>query len=54
MKIFPYLLLVGIVVLIYPIGLMAEKGLTDPYEIMNKYYQAIGGLEKAKSVKSEY
>jgi hypothetical protein len=32
----------------------AENHLTDPYEILEHYYNAIGGLEKLKAEKSSY
>jgi len=54
MKTFRFPLLIAIMVLVCSISLIGQHGLTDPYAIMNKYYQAIGGLEKAKSVESEY
>lgn len=35
-------------------GINAADRLTDPYEILNKHYEAIGGLEKVKAQKTEY
>jgi hypothetical protein len=54
MKCVHHLLLVAIVLIFNSINLSAQKGLTDPYEIMNRYYQAVGGLEKVKASTSEY
>lgn len=32
----------------------SEKALDNPYEILNKYYEAIGGLDKVKAEKNSY
>ena len=32
----------------------AQQTLTDPYEILNRYFQAAGGLDRLKAVKTEY
>lgn len=32
----------------------SEKTLSDPYEILSKYYEAIGGLDKVKAEKNTY
>lgn len=54
MKCIRRLFLIVIIVLMNTVNLSAQKNLTDPYEIMNRYYEAIGGLEKIKSVQSQY
>lgn len=43
-----------VLVLLLGANLPAKAGLTDPYEIMNKYYQTAGGLDKFKAEKSSY
>lgn len=43
-----------LVLLSVAIGANAETDLTDPYEIYNKYLDAIGGLERLKAEKTSY
>jgi len=33
---------------------IAQKTITDPYEILNRYFQAAGGLDKLKAVRTEH
>jgi hypothetical protein len=54
MKIHIRILTALLIAFLFSINALAEKNLTDPYEIMNRYYEAIGGLEKVKSVQSQY
>lgn len=40
--------------LILPFLSLAEEPLTDPYEILSKHYEAMGGLERLRAEKTRY
>ncbi len=46
--------ILAIIIFIFQANLFAGNELTNPYEIMDKYYQAIGGLDKVKAEKTSY
>jgi len=47
----PVFVLIGCFVIT---GIQAETKLTDPYQILQRYFDAIGGLEKLKAEKTSY
>jgi hypothetical protein len=36
------------------VSFVAQADVTDPYQILQKYYEAIGGLEKIKAQKTRH
>jgi hypothetical protein len=45
---------IATLILLLVVGSVFGAGLTDPYEILNRHYEAMGGLEKIKAQKTAY
>jgi len=48
------LFLTGIIFILALTTVMAQENLSDPYEILNNHFQALGGLDKLKAERSSY
>ncbi|MCK5228334.1 MAG: hypothetical protein KAK02_09010, partial [Desulfobulbaceae bacterium] len=50
-----YLLFVFLLILLFSTGsLDAKTQQNDPYQILHRYYEAIGGLQRLKAIKTVY
>jgi hypothetical protein len=54
MRIFSFIILCLPLVFITNAPIQGGEDLTDPYEILRRYYDAVGGLEKLKAEKTQY
>ncbi|UCE17190.1 MAG: aspartyl protease family protein [Gemmatimonadota bacterium] len=54
MRFFSYIILCLTLVFVANAAIQGGEDLTDPYEILEKHYEAIGGLDKLKTEKTRY